>query len=309
MRRRTAHLGRHVWTLLLFTAAAAAAQDHAFSAVIPLDGGWLAAGTQNVASGTELLLARDDGETVTFLPVPSARSGRLRANPVPLVVAGGELAALAWLEGNDLRSLGVRFARWDGERWSTPHAVAAPGPGSQIALTAMTLSDGSWLLAWSRFDGNDDEIVWTRSRGPEADSWTAPRRIAADNAVPDITPALVATHDGALAVWSRYDGENYRLVTARFDGRTWSTPRTVGPVGSVDPSWTATAGNALLLARTAVPRGWIALEVDATGRAQRRAAVEAAGAERPTVDLSPAGATFRWLSLEDQVTVPWTKLR
>jgi len=309
MRRRTARIGRYVWTLLLITAVAAAAQGHAVSAVITLDGGWLAAGTQNVASGTELLLVRGDGDTVTSLPVPSGRSGPLRASPVPLI-AGGELAALAWLEGSDLRSLAVRFARWDGERWTAPHTVAAPGPGSQVALTAAPLSDGSWLLAWSRYDGTDDEIVWTRSRGPEADSWTPPRRIVADNRVPDITPALLATPDGALAAWARYDGENYRLVTAHFDGRTWSPPRTVGPAGSVDPTWEDTAGeNSLLLARTAVPRGWLALETDTLGLPRRSAAVKAASAERPAVDLSPDGATFRWPSSEDQVRVPWTKLQ
>jgi hypothetical protein len=226
------------------------------------------------------------------------------------LVAGGELAGLAWLEGSDLRSLAVRVARWDGDHWTAPLTVAAPGPGSQIALTAATLSDGSWLLAWSRYDGADDEIVWTRSRGPEADSWTPPRRIAADNRVPDITPALLATPGGALAAWSRYDGENYRLVTARFDGRTWSAPRTVGPAGSVDPTWEGTAGgNSLLLARTAAPRGWLALEMDASGRPLRSAAVKAAGAERPAVDLSPDGATFHWPSSEDQVRVSWTKLQ
>ncbi|HEX5760898.1 MAG TPA: hypothetical protein VF121_17045, partial [Thermoanaerobaculia bacterium] len=148
-------------------------------------------------------------------------------------MADGELAGLAWLEGADGRSLAVRFARWDGERWARPRTVAAPGPGSQTALAAARLADASWLLAWSRFDGADDEVVWSRSAGPEGESWSAPRRIAQDNAVPDVTPALTAVAGGgAVAAWSRYDGEDYRVVTARFDGRGWSAPRAVGPAGS-----------------------------------------------------------------------------
>ncbi len=288
------------------------APGSAIAAAASLRQGWLAAGTRRTEGGGELLLLAGDGQAVSALPVPAGPSGALRHGPVPLV-AGGDLAGLAWLEGRDAGSLAVRFAGWDGARWGTPRTVAAPGPGSQVALSAAGLPDGSWLLAWARFDGGDDEIVWSRSRGPAGESWTPPRRIAADNAVPDVTPALLPTRTGVLAAWSRYDGEHYRVVTARFDGRSWSPPRTAGPPGSLDPSWeTSEAAPPTLLARTAAPRGWLAIDLDAAGRAIRSAAIAAGGADRPLLEMADATVTFRWPGLgddqeEDQVRVPWTR--
>ena len=161
------------------------------TALVAVREGRLGAGTRRMDTGTELVLFAEAAEGVSSLPVPALRIGAIRHDPQPLV-ADGELAGLAWLEGQDLRSLAVRFARWDGEGWERPRTIAAPGPGSQLALAAAQLADGSWLLAWSRFDGGDDEVVWSRSAGPDGASWSPPRRIAADNAVPDVTPALAA---------------------------------------------------------------------------------------------------------------------
>jgi len=285
------------------------------TAAVALREGWLAVGTRRTEGGSELLLLAGDDRNVSPLPVPAGPSGRLRHGPVPLVAAG-ELAGLAWLEGRDGRSLAVRFASWEGDGWGAPRTVAAPGPGSQMALAAAALADGSWLLAWTRFDGADDEIVWSRSRGPLGETWTPPRRIAADNAVPDVTPALLATRDGVLAAWSRYDGEHYRVVTALFDGRAWSPPRAVGPAGSLYPSWEAPDdGPPTFLARTAAPRGWLAIEVDDAGRMVRSAAAAASEAERPVIERADGGVTFRWLGVgdddqeKDQARVPWAELR
>lgn len=287
------------------------------TAVAALGDGWVATGTRRTATGTDLLLVADDrrgGQGVAFLPVPSGPATALRRSPVPLV-AGGELAGLAWLEGQGETSLAVRFARREGEEWTRPSTVAAPGPGSQVALTAAVLADGSWLLAWARFDGADDEIVWSRSRDATGTAWTAPRPVAADNGVPDITPALVAAGRGAIAAWSRYDGEHYRVVTARFDGRAWSAPASIGPAGSLYPSWeTGAAAAPVLLARTAAPRGWMLFELDAAGRPLRTAAVTANGAERPAVEADAQGALLRWLTADDQdrtarnqVRVEWAR--
>ena len=226
------------------------------TALVAVRDGRLAAGTRRTDAGTELVLFAEAADRVASLPVPTLRIGAVRHDPQPLV-ADGELAGLAWLEGRDLRSLAVRFARWVGEGWERPHTVAAPGPGSQLALAAARLADGSWLLAWSRYDGGDDEVVWSRSAGSDGAAWSPPRRIAADNAVPDVTPALAAAPGGgAVAAWSRYDGEDYRVVTARFDGRRWTVPRVVGPAGSLEPSWErAASGEPALVVRTVLPRG------------------------------------------------------
>jgi hypothetical protein len=177
-----------------------------------------------------------------------------------------------------------------------PQIVAPPGPGSQLALTAARLADGSWLLAWSAFDGKDDEIVWARERNG---AWSRPQRVAADNTVPDTTPALTAVPGGALLAWSRYDGNDYRVVTSRFRNGKWTRPETAAGAGTFYPTFEPTgSGKPLLLYRTADPQGWEALAVDTAGRPVRRAAVPVASASaakaRPQITETAEGVSFRW---------------
>jgi acyl-CoA thioesterase-1 len=266
----------------------------ALETVQALGGGWIAAGTAASDGGKvrELLLLSGGGARrlstpesrpmaggtagVAMLPPPGGRIGRLRAEPLPLV-EDGRLAGLIWLEGDDLRSLAVRYASWNGAAWDEPRAISPAGRGSQLALTAARLADGSWLLAWSAFDGHDDEIVW--SRGSEGD-WTRPQRLT-DNQVPDITPALAAAGRGALVAWSQLAGDGYRLLVARFQDGRWGEPAAVAPGGSLYPSFEPSpqAGRLRLRFRTAQPRGWAAIELDAGGRPLRRAEWAEAGAE------------------------------
>ena len=166
----------------------------ALSAVEPLAEGWIAAATRPAGAGRRLALlaALPGAPRAPLAPVEIAAppaAGRLQAEPLPLV-EDGRLAGLVWLEGDEARRFAVRSARWDGAAWTPPRTVSAAGPGSQLALAAARLADGSWLLAWSAFDGHDDEIVWSRERNGV---WSKPRRVDADNGVPDITPALTLT--------------------------------------------------------------------------------------------------------------------
>jgi acyl-CoA thioesterase I len=252
-------------------------------AAAPLAGGWIAAGTAPAAGsvggigaagavgggGRDLLLLAG-GTRPGILPPPGERIGKLLAEPLPLV-AGGRLAGLAWLEGDDPRALGVRYAAWNGGRWSVPRTISAPGQGSQLALTACRLADGSWLLAWSAFDGHDDEIVW--SSGGNANgtgTWTPPRKLTA-NRVPDITPVLAPAGSGALIAWSQLAGDGYRLLVAGYRDGLFGEPVVAAPGGALYPSFETSAGTDRfrLLYRTAEPRGWAALELDVAGRPRR----------------------------------------
>lgn len=277
-----------------------------------LQGGeWIAAGTRPDASGrSEILLLTGDAQAVTELPPPPGLISGLREGPLPLIEEG-RLAGLLWLEGGDRKSFGVQFAEWTGEGWSAPQAVAAPGPGSQLALTAARLADGTWLAAWSAFDGTDDEIVWSR-RGRNG-VWSAARRAAAaDNQVPDITPALTTGRDGALLAWSRFDGQDYRVVVSRFRNGAWTRPEFAGPAGSLYPSFEpAPQGRVWMLYRTAVPRGWAVAELDKAGRPVRHAAVEAANsaAERPVVRATSNGLALSWPSREQRLAARWEKMK
>ncbi|MEA2692891.1 MAG: hypothetical protein QOJ16_2278 [Acidobacteriota bacterium] len=257
------------------------------------------------------------GAVAATLPaLPDVFGGSLRREPLPLV-EDGHLGGLVWLEGDGPRGLGVRFARWNGTGWEAPRTVAAPGPGSQLALTAARLADGPWLLAWSAFDGHDDEIVWSRQAADG--TWSAPRRVAADNSVPDVTPALTATAGGALLAWSRFDGTGYQVVTSRFRAGKWEEPRAAAPSGSLFPAFqpasssgTGAGTAAYLLYQTAAPRGWAAVEVDGsgqTGAIAKIAKVATASHDQPVVEASPdrSGVTFRWPGTGEERAASWVR--
>lgn len=268
--------------------------------------GWIAAGTAPSADGKaqELLLlvsSAGNGASISRMPSPPGQTAPVRQEPLPLA-AGGRLSGLAWLEGRDRGSFAVRFAPWNGAGWGEPQTVSRAGSGSQLALATARLADGSWLLAWSAFDGTDDEILWSRwdpavgGNGDTGSRWSPPRRAAQDNAVPDITPALSATADGALLAWSRYDGEGYSTVISRFRGGKWTPPQRVGPKAALYPTFEPTSGSsAWMLLRTAEPGGWSLVEVDAAGRSGRMASVVSTESVRPAVAESSSGTvTFRW---------------
>jgi len=258
----------------------------------------------------DLYLALLDDQGIHPLPAPAAATAEaesVRENAVPLVSAAGELAGLAWLEGADRQSHTVRYASWDGMSWSEPATVAAAAPGSQLALAAATLGDGSRLLVWSRFDGHDDEIVAARFADGR---WSPAQPLAPDNAVPDVTPAVIAVPGGALATWSRYDGHDYRVVISRFDGREWSPALWAGPAGSTLPFLTLAATGsdaagkapAWLTFYNARPRGWGVLELDSAGRVLSQGSVVDTPSARPALAALPSGEVrLRWATVETDV--------
>jgi hypothetical protein len=266
-----------------------------------LDGGWAAAGSFEDGDGIrKIFVLRGSGTASRALSVPPGQEDG-RYGPV-LLAAEGRLAGLAWLEGDGPRSLAVRASAWSGARWEAPVAVSRPGPGSQLALTGAVLADGSWLLAWSAFDGQDDEIVWSR-RAPDG-AWSKAQRVAPGNEVPDIVPALTATGNGALLSWNRYDGEGYRLLLARFSGGAWRDERTIAPAGSLYPSFVDEAGRPALVYLSVVqPRAWAVLEMDASGRVLGRAAVPSS-LDRPVVGFEASEVRMRWPAAAREAAAP-----
>ncbi|HEV8238200.1 MAG TPA: hypothetical protein VGS57_02395 [Thermoanaerobaculia bacterium] len=237
-------------------------------------GGWLVAGSTPVAGGRELAIwIGSDGKAATTLAPPPGRVGAVRAFPVPLL-HDGELAGMAWLEGEAADRFAVRTSAWDGREWSAAETVAPPGRGSQLGLTGAVLADGSWLLAWSAFDGEDDEVMWSARRGAH---WSAPAAVAAGNQVPDVTPALRADGPGALLAWSRYDGNDYRLVLSRFAGRRWQPAEWAAGAGTIQPRW---EGETLTF-RDAAAGTWVAARVDAADHLRATDATVAPPEPRP----------------------------
>jgi hypothetical protein len=266
------------------------------------DGGWMAAGTERDANGHQrLFLLRGNDRASRPLAEPPGQEGRERRSPV-LLVDGDRLAGLAWLEGEDHRTLSVRAALWNGKRWQTPERVSFTGPGSQLALTGAVLADGSWLLAWSAFDGQDDEIVWARRAG---DAWQPVKRLGPGNSVPDITPSLAATaNGGALIAWNHFDGKGYELRMARFSGEGWRDERAAAPAGSLFPKF---LGGSRLLYVNAVPHAWTVLDLDAAGRVKARATV-ASPLDRPVVSFEGSKVRMSWPAEKRQASASLEKV-
>ncbi|HVG08553.1 MAG TPA: hypothetical protein VNM67_12670 [Thermoanaerobaculia bacterium] len=258
------------------------------SALAELGRGWITAGSAAGEDGRRtLFLIGNEGA----LPAPPGQQGAERRGPV-FFVENGTLQGMAWLEGSDDRTLAVRAAEWNGHAWQAVEPVSQPGPGSQIALAGAVLSDGSWLLAWSAYDGEDHEIVWARRT---AQGWSPARPVSKGNAVPDITPALTAAGTGALLAWSRYDGESYRLQIARFESNSWKDERPVAPSGSFHPSFQGS----YLLYQTAAPRSWSVAELAPSGKVLRRASALSALMERPVLsENAEGGLRLRWIAGE-----------
>jgi hypothetical protein len=241
--------------------------------------GWTAAGIKQVRHGTELVVISRGTSGTRRLPTPEVQRHDLRLRPT-LLVDDENMDGLAWLEGTDITSLSVRTAQRTGEEWSDVNVVAAPARGSQTGLVATALADGSWLLAWSAFDGNDDDILWSRGRGGQ---WSSARRVTQNDTLPDVTPTLIATGNGALLSWSRLINGEYQVVLARFDGTNWSPPSALGPRGSLDPRFVLRDDTLHLIFRNAWPAGWTVADVAATGRMQRIAILAGKQASSPVL--------------------------
>ncbi len=269
------------------------------------DDRWLAAGTADHASGgRRLLILEGNGEHAGELPVPRS-SALVQRRPV-LFASGEALLGMAWLEGDSVGTLGVRAAAWERGRWSRPVWVSRPGPGSQMGLAGSVLADGSWLLVWSAFDGEDDEIVASRRIGSE---WEAPSRIGSGNHVPDITPAVTASPGGALVAWSRYDGETYRLARARFDGRGWQVQESTADRGALYPAFRSFEGGFVLVFLDARRGGWAAMGLDERGGVVRRAVAAKGSADStPVVEPLEDGLQWRWQGGRSDAS-PWSAER
>ena len=261
----------------------------AISSVAQLGEDWLVAGTRRMPAGRELYFARGAGGAVRELPLPAGRSGRLRHDPA-LVVDGARLAGAAWLEGDREGAFAVLWAEWDGEAFLAPATVSpVPPTGTQLALAATQLADGRRLVVWAGYDGEDDEI-WAALG--DATGWSRPLRVAPDNRVPDITPAVVTTPGGALVAWSRFDGEEYRVAMARLEGSRFLAARDLGPPGSLFPSFEATAAGTALLSRDARRGEWELTTLSADGRPERRARLVAGADDRPLVRADGSGVVW-----------------
>lgn len=278
-------------------------QDETLTAILETRRGWVAAGVREDDRGTALVLLESRSDDVARLPA-LARSDALQLVPV-LLGSDGELAGAAWLEGDGPRALKIRFAEWTGVGWGPAETVSRPGPGSQTGLVGTTLRNGEILLAWSRYDGSDDEIFWSRRAGGQ---WSAPRRVGKNNKTPDITPTIARSGRGAVLVWARMDGDQYRILSRRYRAGEWKIERSVSAPGAVFPSLVRTDDSLLAVYRTAAPRGWSVAEIQSRSGGVRTARIETPRHHRPVVTaVEPAGPVVRWPEARGAAQAPWDR--
>jgi hypothetical protein len=250
-----------------------------------LESGWIGAGIRVLEQGAELLLVEQTGAGLRRLGLPAAVTPAplLRTAPVVLAAAG-VVEGLAWLEGTPGEPLSVASARRvPGGGWEETSLVSRPGRGSQSGLVGMVLPDGRWLLIWSRFDGTDDELVWSLG---DAAGWSAPRTVHADNDTPDVTPALFARSDLQLLAWGRMVDDEYRVLTARWNGAGWEAAREAAGAGTLYPTFADLDGDPYLVARQARTGGWELVDLDRSGMPLRRARLSDAGGRPALFDSS-----------------------
>jgi hypothetical protein len=280
-------------------------EEVAVNSLAAIRAGWVAAGTQPVGVRSELYLRMLDAGGLKRLPNPHSQQGRLRAEPVILSRAGA-VEGLLWLEGEGRESLRVFFSVWLGITWSEPQPVGIDPPGGALALDAARLADGSWLVAWAGFDGEDDEIYWSLVIEGSA---TEPVALT-DNDVPDVLPSVTAAGPDALLAWNHFDGEEYRVLVTRMSEGRWTEPR-AEPRGTFEP---------VLLERDGVPtllyfsyRGgeasWNLAELDPEGRALRRSSTAALGRDRPVVRPIDGEPHLQWPTRGDRRRVEWVDER
>ena len=256
--------------------------------LVEFENGWAAAGGRAIGSRRELVVVLDGAAGVERLQRVPEQLGDLRVRPVPLASAGG-LEGLAWLEGNSPTSFEVRVAEWTGAVWAPSARVSAARRGGQAGLVGTVLEDGRWLLVWSGSDGSGSELFWSMR---EAGRWTPPRRLAAPNRVPDVTPSLVRVPGGALLVWARRESSAYGLQAARFKA-AWSAPRRLGPADAWSPRFAEVEDAGRFLVHRSAG-GWTTVELDADGRELRRAEVAAERRDRPVLTPASGGISLRW---------------
>ncbi len=245
---------------------------------------WAAAGVSLSGNGPRLRLYGGQEGRIRAVSPPQRPAGAIQIASVRwLAAAEGEpLRALAWLEATRPRAQEVWLSPYRDGQFETAVRLVGAGPGSQTALDAAVLADGSWLLVWSAFDGVDDELVWRQ--GQPDGSW-AGGRVSPDNRAPDITPRLLVTADGAAVAWSRYDGRVYRVRTAHFEQGVWREESWAAPPDSLYPEWVGDSDTLLYL--QGATRVWMGAGRESA--VQFRAATEAP----PVIDRDPASGLLR----------------
>lgn len=115
----------------------------------------------------------------------------------------------------------LMFSRLDDETWSVPETIETGLSTNTAASLASDQDDVVWLV-WAGYDGQDDDIYFSRWR---ENQWDAPEIVNEDNANPDLLPVVGVEKGGNIwVIWTGFDGESYRSYKSRWNGDVWDAP-------------------------------------------------------------------------------------
>lgn len=272
-------------------------------------GAFVVAGVERGNQSVSLVVVRGQNGKVEKLNAPVVAPGEMAMALTPVLGPAG-LEALFWIDGKNAQAGAVKVALWDGQAFGATGTLAPAGPGTQTGLQVLRLADGSWLAVWSAYDGQDDELMWSRG----SKYGFSPAKKLTDNAVPDVTPTLRRSGDGAILVWSFYDGSDYRLKSTTFKDWSFTDGEVFGGKGASLPSFTDNATPTLTF-RQVEPESWRVVELNAEGKKVREASIAAATRRSPRVlAIDDKAVTFEWSASDAEASpvsfvVPWEETK
>jgi len=148
------------------------------------------------------------------------------------------------------------YARWEGDGWSPPRVVHTTASVRNHSPTLAADGDGTLWLVWVGFDGNDEEIFFSRWEG---EGWEPERRLNTDDqdsALYDVSPSMAIDGQGnPWVVWVGYEAWlDEEIFFAHWEGDGWSQEGRVSgddatpdlmPIAAIDKNglpWVAWTG-------------------------------------------------------------------
>ncbi|MBA4248582.1 MAG: hypothetical protein C0444_09870 [Microbacterium sp.] len=171
----------------------------------------------NLGSNRIHAASSTDGGT-SWSPSPNPLSPFGQAAWDPRVVTDGTTITALWVFG-DFRIQATSSAN-GGSTWSNPATLSAPG---ENAFDPQLVTDGTTITAlWSQSDDGISLRVQATSSTDGGLTWGVPVALS-DAGQSASNPKLVTDGERITAVWSRYDGSNFRIQsrTSINGGATW----------------------------------------------------------------------------------------
>ncbi len=211
-----------------------------------------------------LVVVRGNGKTSELLPAPAIAAGEMALGGHPGARPGRARSAASGSKAKPRRPGAVKAAAVGRQRRSARRAPSSPAgrrnpdraPGAAPAATAR---------GWR--SGRPSTARTTRSSGAAAASTAGARpRPSPTTPSPTSPRPCAATADGAMLVWSFYDGNDYRLKSATFRDWAWPDGEIFGGKGASLPSLRRALATPTLTFRQAEPEAWRVVEMTPKAR-------------------------------------------